>query len=987
MIPILILTLIVLIIVLPIASFVRASNASRQSEQSIIEIVRLKLRIDSLEQAIKHLKQPEEPADLNVVAIPNSAPIQPPTMAVATEHTPPPLPKLPPPILAVEQTAPPLPPPLAEKNPPVPSASTVLDLERFMGIKLFAWAGGLLLFVSVALFLKYAIEQNLFPPSVRVAGGYFLGIGLIVAGVRLNRIERYKVLAQTLCATGTVVSYGVTFAAHDLYHLPMFSVGFAFGVMVCITLIAFIMAAQMDAIVIAVLGMVGGFLTPALINSGQDRPVALFSYIAALNAGLIALTIRKRWDFLVTLGAIGTAIFQIGWSGRWLQAHAHDQFTPWGPYSVYLLFPLLFLVAPVLLRAKLADSLHPSIAVLLTTATGLLWSFVDQSSAGFDHHLWVGYAFLFSLSVIAMTVAALQPRLLIAGAITNALTFLHLALWTHRSLTPDRMYSALTLYTIAAALPAGLIWLKKKFGETSSIKPQIPIWPSLIGQASLCALAVHWENLPASMWITVMFLSAVNTVLCTSQKQSLGIFASAAMTLVTLGIWIQNGHPSTLTILGLLAIFTVLHAVGSILTWTLQRESPSATEGDIDARTVPVSTVWMPFGLLAYAVTQMNFEQPSALFLVVLFLCIAMLWLAEWMTLPLIVPTTASSALVVLSFWHWRSFDPAHPWIPLLWYTAVHAVFSLVPWKMRRTASAGIYAWATAAAISIPFFGLTYQDIKVAFPSVAPGLFPALFAIPSLIALRFAALHPNESQRTDILAWYAGVALFFITLIFPIQFDHEAWTLGWALEGAALCWLVRRIDHPALSKIGLGLIAIAFMRLALNPEVLSYHVRSGLPVWNWYLYTYLIAAASCAFAAKELPLHHTKVGEIEARPVLWSFAGVLLFCLLNIEIADAFTPQGQRYVLIEFGGNFARSMTYSIAWGLFALVLIIVGLWKRSAGTRYAGIALLVVTLAKLFLHDLASIGQLYRIGAFFIVAVIALTASWLYQRFLQPEK
>lgn len=53
---------------------------------------------------------------------------------------------------------------------------------------------------------------------------------------------------------------------------------------------------------------------------------------------------------------------------------------------------------------------------------------------------------------------------------------------------------------------------------------------------------------------------------------------------------------------------------------------------------------------------------------------------------------------------------------------------------------------------------------------------------------------------------------------------------------------------------------------------------------------------------------------------------------------------------------------------------------------RYTGIAWLAVALIKLFLHDLANIGSIYRVGALLMVAVIALAASYLYQRFLQNE-
>ena len=76
-------------------------------------------------------------------------------------------------------------------------------------------------------------------------------------------------------------------------------------------------------------------------------------------------------------------------------------------------------------------------------------------------------------------------------------------------------------------------------------------------------------------------------------------------------------------------------------------------------------------------------------------------------------------------------------------------------------------------------------------------------------------------------------------------------------------------------------------------------------------------------------------------------------------------------------------MSYSIAWALFALLLLIVGIGKRVAATRYASLGLLGVTVVKLFFHDLSQLDQLYRIAAFIAVAVIAIVASFLYQRFL----
>ena len=184
---------------------------------------------------------------------------------------------------------------------------------------------------------------------------------------------------------------------------------------------------------------------------------------------------------------------------------------------------------------------------------------------------------------------------------------------------------------------------------------------------------------------------------------------------------------------------------------------------------------------------------------------------------------------------------------------------------------------------------------------------------------------------------------------------------------------------------GAGLLIVAFIRLALNPAVLSYHARTATPVFNWYFYTYGITAVSLFVAARLLAPPRNSVSGTNAPPLFWGLGTVLAFLLVNIEITDFFTKAGTVALTFEFGGNFARDMSYSIAWSLFALLLLIIGIRKRLAPVRYASIGLLGVTLLKLFLHDLSQLDQLYRIAAFIVVAVIAMLASYLYQRFLVP--
>ena len=82
-------------------------------------------------------------------------------------------------------------------------------------------------------------------------------------------------------------------------------------------------------------------------------------------------------------------------------------------------------------------------------------------------------------------------------------------------------------------------------------------------------------------------------------------------------------------------------------------------------------------------------------------------------------------------------------------------------------------------------------------------------------------------------------------------------------------------------------------------------------------------------------------------------------------------------------------MTYSIAWALFAFGLLIAGIRRNLPAARYGSMLLLVITVLKLFFHDLAALKQLYRVGALVGVSVILILASYLYQRFVsfEPEQ
>ncbi|MEO5720161.1 MAG: DUF2339 domain-containing protein, partial [Chthoniobacterales bacterium] len=346
--------------------------------------------------------------------------------------------------------------------------------------------------------------------------------------------------------------------------------------------------------------------------------------------------------------------------------------------------------------------------------------------------------------------------------------------------------------------------------------------------------------------------------------------------------------------------------------------------------------------------------------------------------------------------WHsWRLSSGA-TLETLGWYLAFLLLFAGYPFFEKRREVAAKSAdtltvvsavpWALGALAGVLHFWVVYELVESAYPAFRNGFLPALFVLPHAFGVFYLIRRCGVVPASDDarLAWQGGAALFFVSLIFPIQFEREWITLGWAVEGLALLVLFRYVRHAGLRVVGAGLLGIAFARLALNPAVLEYHRRAPVRIWNWYLYVYGIASF-CFFAgARAVSSYRESLSGRVIPQTLYAQGAILLFVLLNIEIADYFSVGPT--LTFSFEGNFAHDMTYSIAWALFAFALLLLGMRQRMKMVRYAGAGLLLVTLAKLFLHDFPNLGPLYRIGATVGVAIVMIVASFVYQRFLRPK-
>jgi uncharacterized membrane protein len=887
----------------------------------------------------------------------------------------------------------PIPTGLEAARKPASTPQPSLSLEHFMGVKLFAWVGGLALFLGIVFFVKLSLERGWISPELRTALGFVTGVGLLAAGAKIHTKKAYAVLAHTLMATGVVVLYGMTFAAHAYYKFPVFSSPVvAFAIMTLITATAFLLAAGLRAQVVAVLGMIGGFLTPILCATGRDHPVALFGYLALLDMGVLAVAKQRRWHHLTALAAACTILMQLGWFTKFFEGEGYAEgVKTWGAVAVFIGFAALFTCAAAI-SAKVRNEsvIAPAGAALGLWGSALLAAFVFLGYGTITDRPVPLYTFVLLINLGVIITAWMQPRLGLAPGLTAAATFVHLTVWTQHRLTPAMLPAALVIYLVFGLLhtASGALWQRKRTGPLSAA------WTPT---GTLLLLLLPVLRLPSVSWLLwpallVADLGIVAMALLT--RRLLPVFAALGLTLLTLLIWLlkqpDSGNGSLTFFLVILGGFgLVFTAAGTLLSRNATRSA--TTDGETPAaqntlaRWLPIYSAVLPFVLLIFATLRLHVPNPTPVFGMALLFSLFLLGLGRLARITALSMGAFLCVLALETVWHVRSFNPMHPWIPLAWYLGFYAVFSLYPHLFRRPLQESVNPWATAALAGVGTFALVYHVITTTWPNHFMGLLPVAFAVPAITAfLAVRRLHaPENPARLAQMAWFGGVALLFVTLIFPVQFDKQWLTVAWGIEGAALCWLFIHVPHPGLRLVGAGLLSVSFARLALNPGVLDYHVRGAVPVWNWQLYAYGLVALSQFLAAWWLvPPRHLMNG-INLRAVFAGLGGTLLFLLLNIEIADAFTPEGCRAIAFEFSGNFARDMTYSIAWGLFALALLLIGFAMRTRATRYVGIGLLAATLLKLFLHDLANIGSGYRIGALMAVALIALAASFLYQRFL----
>ena len=192
-----------------------------------------------------------------------------------------------------------------------PDAKPLVDfnLESFIGENLSNKIGIIIIVLGVGIGLKYAIDHHLISPLLRIILSYLAGLTLVGFAIRFK--NKYVEYSAVLLSGAMCILYFTTYAAYSFFHLFSFTV--AFSTMCLFTVFTVLASMYYNRTIIALLGLVGAYAVPFLLGFHPNQYTFLFSYIAVINLGILALAISRDWWVLKLVSFAWTWVIFIYW--------------------------------------------------------------------------------------------------------------------------------------------------------------------------------------------------------------------------------------------------------------------------------------------------------------------------------------------------------------------------------------------------------------------------------------------------------------------------------------------------------------------------------------------------------------------------------------------------------------------------------------------------------------------------------------------------
>lgn len=791
------------------------------------------------------------------------------------------------------------------------------DLEKFIGENLISKIGILVLIIGVGIGVKYAIDNGWISPLMRVVFGYLVGVVLIGLAAKLK--AKYHNFSAVLLSGGIAILYFVTYFAYAYYALigqPL-----AFGLMVLFTIATVAAAIVYDRQVIAHIGLVGAYGVPFLLSNRSGNYLFLFTYMAVINAGILAISLRKYWKPLVYTASVFTWIIFGAWVASRYSAEQH--------FHLALIFLSVFF--GLFYAAKIAHtyltpekkSLEDTISVFATTFIfyAFCLALVDLETSVTEYAIFFSYLAAISLLVLVSSYRFFSHAIVY---LSYPFTWLIFAAWFFDRYRAEEHFALAAVFTaVFFAIYYVTTLVYRLVGEKIGMieNSGLVLTNSFLFYGFGYAIMDSRENLRQYEGLFTVAHAALHSVVAqvaarlrSSAGDVVQVLTILIITFATIAIPVQfDGNRITL-------IWAVEAAV---LFW---------------------------FG----RVRQIRlFEHFSYPLMALATLSLLLNWATSFadrtdyiseQNLPPIVNGDFLTALVFVAAFAFicridrrRDCEPAVPeGVIKLLRLVIPAVALATLYNAFRTEISNYFHLRTVESrASLPEFSAfaTNQDLE---------WFNILWQIDyTLLFLSVVAFVNLRRVRSKTLA-YANVVLAVIAIG---VFVSVGMTLFYELR-------VSYLDPEAVRLWGSGPMNIAI-------RYISYLCEAVLMGW---LYKYSRDGMLDEFIPPA-----TRAIAFEA--FLYSTLLIVLSCdLVNL--------------MTQFGIADATKLGLSILWVGYALFLVGLGIARNKKYLRFAAIALIGVTLAKLFFYDIADLPTIPKTILFISIGAVLLVVSFLYNKY-----
>ncbi|WP_108790175.1 DUF2339 domain-containing protein [Erythrobacter sp. Alg231-14] len=853
------------------------------------------------------------------------------------------------------------------------------DFEDIFGRRLPIWGGGFALAIAGIFLVRFSIEAGLLTPTVRVAMSFVFGVALLIGAETAFRFEgrlRDPRVRQALAGAGLATLYGAFYLAGTGYGL--IGSGPAFVGLAVVTALAIGLSFRFG-LPSAVIGLVGGFAAPMLVDSDSAN-VPLLSFYLALITGGLAWTGKvqgRKWLGYMALTA------GLCWGGLMMFAGVSNA-SDFAALGLYLV--ILGTLLPALLNGK--DG--PGLPILAAGSVATLQVAALVSSAGFDPLTWGLYLLIgaalsalgwrhLALRLGAFIAAGLGLWLLLIWPDPNAQFFAviavsFLAIFVGLPLTYQGLDRANVLDCVQLAVVPFILGvvLYVQFGSWGALRSEPILAACLAGLSALPVIGF------AMMWRRDEELET---------RKSLGLIISgaalafAALLLLT-PAWIA---PVMATIVA-----------APILWCNWRREVVSVTIAAwASAATVIIALLVTPD--FANEITQIGDAHVA-----IDMARAALRWAAAalpFVCLALISRSAAgigvAEAFAVALIY--AAIAQIVPSAALAWIAAIGAIGLFIGQSAR------ISAWTTASVIAglwafLPMatWGTTGLMAVLGEPFLLEGAITpmdlALRVLPigACLAVFYAK---GQGRRVEFISsMLAFLIILTVAMVHSLykqafsiatlfEFEHYAMGERTVWQAALLLvaygvWqgsIAQSLRRPVASVIlAASLAHFVWFTLVLHNPLFSVQHVGPTPVANWLSLAYAVA-----------------LGALWLAQIIWADAHPLFRRALDAVRMALIALLGLSLLRHVFAGSVltagsisqTESLLISLLGILLALGYLWWGSWRDQRSWRIGSLVLMLAAVVKVFLIDAAGLEGLLRIASFMALGFSLIGIGWVYSR------